>query len=222
MMPWLMAGTIIIFRNRASIRVGRGVLIIFVVASFLWLFISTGFQVACGLDNMRMLEEYKRNSQGITYRTPVPCPGYAAARGLFAPWHLSLFARELDRDVPPVFFTKKMYDEIYKDPEKFLASAERMDEKSGLWINHSMPYCLLGRAGEIVPEIARTSSKKYFKERVKAARRSFLPGRLKRMFPSEEDMLDPNLEEFEFCAEDGKRYVVYCGGEYVPKKIASR
>jgi len=222
MMPWLMAGTIIIFRNRASICVGRGVLIIFVVASFLWLFISTGFQVACGLDNKRMLEEYKRNSQGITYRTPVPCPGYAAARGLFAPWHLSLFARELDRDVPPVFFTKKMYDDIYKNPEKFFASAERIDEKSGLWVNHSMPYCLLGRAGEIVPEIAKSASKKYFEDRSKSAGRQILPGRLKRMFPSEEDMLDPNIEEFEFCAEDGKRYVVYCGGEYVPKKIASK
>ena len=214
---WELAGIILCIRYRHFFRAIS--LRCFVVAALLMFFISTGIQVACGLDNMRMLRSYKENSQGITYRLPVPCPGYAAARGLYAPWHLSLFARELDRNVPPVFFTKKMYDDIYKNPAKFFAAAERIDEKSGLWVNHSMPYCLLGRAEEIAPEIARSSSKRYFENRAKSMRKSLLPGRLKRMFPLDEDLLDPNLDEFEFCAEDGKRYIVYCGGEYVPKKI---
>lgn len=67
----------------------------------LWFVISVAMQVAAGLDNARMLAEYRASDDGSATRHYVPVFGYTADRGQFSSWHLRLIALENGKTIPP-------------------------------------------------------------------------------------------------------------------------
>jgi len=220
MMPWLMAGTIIIFRHHKHLRCQRIVVPILCCLVMIWVIAVSFLQVKVGEDNQRMLATYQENESGITWRSPLIAPGYSISRGIFNQWHLSLFAREYNKSMPPVFFSKWMYDNIYINPNHFMLSAELLPGTKSVMINRECGYCALKKGENRFSSHEKHTADTYFHKQI-GVQNSYLPGRLSRMFPRECDLMDPRINEFTFIAKDGNPYVVYCGGKYNPKRIDS-
>ncbi len=212
-MPMLLAGLIILFRERAVFKIKKFQVVAFLMLCMGWMLGATALQVAIGKDVYRMLDRYKKDAQGITFRTPIQ-PGifyYTVTLLQYNDWHLALFRREFDLARNPVIFSPWLYENLYQSPQRFFETATPIDQ-SGLYVSGRAPQTVVVRGHQALSEHQQAVLDSYFASlcRPECGWKRFLPGRLKAMFPREDCFLNIVKEnDFRFFAKDGSPYTLY-------------
>ena len=200
---WCMAGLVLVLRDRPSGFLESRPVRWFAVVAAVWMFSATCLQVSYGLENFRMLERYRSDKQGVTFRQFLPPTLFYATCdvGRFVPWHLHLFALEFGKDVSPAIFSAKMYRSLYEEPQKFFATS-RCD--GDVYLSCAIPGLLVkkGECDFSDDELRR------FKATQETGWCRLLPGRLRWMFPSETKYAILPYNPFTFTAKDGNPYTV--------------
>ncbi len=212
-MPMLLAGVIILLRERSVFKMRKSAGIVFLFVCFGWLVGATALQVNVGRDMQRVLERYRKDAQGITCRKAIATGlfHYSSALLIYNDWHSHLFRREFNHPRNPTVLTPWLYESLYLNPCRFFALSRQLGD-SGLYVSARCPKAVVALGHNPLNEKQKAVRDSYFKSlvRTECGWHRFLPGRLKVMFPSEDVFLNiVKDDEFRFTAKDGKAYTLY-------------
>lgn len=204
---WLMAGLILIGRNRDVDYIESKPVCLVAKFSFVWLLVAAMLQVSYGLSNINMLRIYDTDPQGITYRKIIPPTFWnnICSVGMFGhPFHLELFRQEYRKERGPVILSKKLYETLYLNPEIYLQTSV---QDGDLYLYDEPGFAV--KKGNI--NFSEEEKAKVDKLARPQGWRRFLPGRFRLMFTTDlAYVCIPSKEhEIPFVAKDGKWYTIY-------------
>ncbi len=216
-MPMLLAGVIILFREHAIFKIKRRLGIAFSILCVSWMLGATVLQAHIGGDVCKMLDCYRKDEQGITFRNVIPTGPfyYSASTLVYNDWHAHLFRREFGHQRNPVVLTRWLYESLYLEPTRFFESSREL-EKSGLYVSMHCPKAVVACGHGVLTEEQKQQLEDYYESLQPSVTgwRRFLPGRLKVMFPAEDFFLNIVKEDkFCFVARDGNPYTLYLPSE---------
>ncbi len=215
-MPLLLTGVILLFRERNVFQIKKGAVVAFLILCMGWMVSAMILQVRLGREAQHMLDLYKSDTQGITYRS-VTATGpfyYTIATMIYTDWHAHLFRREFGCQKNPTILTPWLYKNLYLAPEKFFETASEIG--CGLYVSSKCPKAVIAYGHNLLTEEQKVTLNTYFESlnQSEVGWKRFLPGRLKVMFPAEDFFLNlVRTEEFQFVAENGLPYTLYIQSE---------
>jgi len=205
---WLMAGIVIVLRNRGATFIESKAVCGFAYISFAWLLVGTALQTSYGLANFKMLRIYSADAQGITYRETIP-PMFWNTVCSVGTWddayHLNMFRQEYRKERSPIVLSKKLYEMLYIKPALFFESSIK-DGNVYIWSEADGVAVKKGCVDFSEEEKARLKARLEPK-----GWKRFLPGRLKQMFPSDvwHVYIPSKTNQISIMAKDGNMYTIY-------------
>lgn len=207
--PMLMAGTILLFRNRnlfVPFCRWTGPLVLCVT---IWMTVGALIQYRIGGALAEMECIYAADSQGITYRRAV-APGLWRATvspHLFNRWHLALFKHKFSHACEPAVLSPYLYATLYCDPGKFFSAAKQIGVN--LYANPTERTYVIQKGEVPLPVSERERIADWFADARPSGWLKCLPGRMNTMFPAPDFYVAVPCPQFAFTAKDGKRYVIH-------------
>ncbi len=211
-MPLVLAGLILLLRERAILHIGPWLRKGFIVGVLTVLLIATGIQIRFGMNNLRMLRLYREDPQGVTAFAALPAGPLlmCVSHGNYNRWHRMFFRREVGHTQDPIFLTLWLYETLYRNPPSFFEQATEVEGK-GLYITPRAPKLIVKCGHEPLTAEQARLVEQHFAQATMGPKgwQRLLPGRLRVMFPVEDFHLDFPEDPCYFHAADGTPYTLF-------------
>lgn len=182
--------------------------------ALLWFLYAMFFQIVSGRELQEMLDRYKNDAQGITYRKcrSVGLLFNAVNHVHYPRWARMLFRRHSGLSHDPIVLTESLYRTLYQNPTLFFNRARNVAQTRFYYLEDSAVCWVKEGGGSLTKREQEALDEHLEKWRAPPLRtgwRKFLPGRVEQMFPDQNFYFGLPSEVVQVTSKDGRVYTLY-------------